>query len=579
MPPMAAIALLLALQTCKPVMVRIPLKSKFTWDSTIGADFYELYSAPTLGGVKSLVSSPIAGTNFADSSMGEGQALYYWVKACTSLTCSDFSSPDLGWRGIMTPANFMASDGEYDQVSLSWDANPSATHYAVYRATSSDGTKSVLASNNASTAFIDTTATPGTTYYYWVRAFVNAYSSDYSPIDTGWARGGTLPVVSSITRVDQNPTNAGSVQFLVTFNKDVTDVTPSDFAIDSSGLTGAALSGITGTGNTRTVTVSTGTGSGSLSIDVVDDNSILDDITNQLGGPTLGDGDFNSGEAYTIDKEAPTLVSFTRYNPLAENTNADTLVFQVEFSQAVINVTSDDFIVNSTSTATISGIQQVTGDTYRITVSGGDLADFNGYVSMDFANTQNITDLAGNLMTWTNLVPDEAYLVDNLRTAIISILRFSPIEEYTNSDDLLFIVKFSKGLGNVGTNDFIITGGSTVQVEEIIIVSYGLALVRIGEGNINTFNGEIGIALSASTDITDELGNPISDEEPDIHEFLYPGPHCSHNCDHYRSCAGRDKGLCHKTKHFGSEIWGRCQTRWQLGSGGQCSQLQIIFRW
>ncbi len=57
------------------------------------------------------------------------------------------------------------------------------------------------------------------------------------------------------------------------------------------------------------------------------------------------------------------------------------------------------------------------------------------------------------------------------------------------------------------------------KVEEIIIVSYGLALVRIGEGNINTFNGEIGIALSASTDITDESGNPISDEEPDIHEF------------------------------------------------------------
>jgi LPXTG-site transpeptidase (sortase) family protein len=493
---------------------------QITWDSASGADFYELYSASTLGGVKNLVSSPIAGTSFADSSMAEGQALYYWVKACTALTCSDFSSPDLGWRGIMPPANLSASDGEYNQVSLSWDSNPSASHYAVYRSESSDGTKSLLTSNNASTSYNDTTATPGTTYYYWVKAFISTYDSDFSPSDTGWARGGTLPVVSSITRVDSNPTNAASVQFLVTFNKDVTGVTPADFVIDSSGLTGAALSGITGTGNTRTVTVLTGTGSGTLSIDVVDDNSILDDITNQLGGPTLGDGDFTSGEAYTIDKEAPTLVSFTRYNPVGEDTNADTLVFQADFSEAVNNVTSDDFNVNSASSATISDVQQVIGDTYRITVSGGDLADFNGTVNLDLSGTQNITDLIGNPLPQTEPATDEGYSVDNKGPEITSIIRSRPTDEYTNATTLNLVVYFDSPVYDVTDLDFEVIGGSTAQILGSATASPTEVIgLVVGAGDIATFNGELSIGLTAAQYIVDAAGNPLSSEDPDIHEY------------------------------------------------------------
>ena len=492
---------------------------QISWDSATGADFYELYSATTLGGAKSLVSSSIASTSYADTSMGEGQALYYWVKACTSLTCSDFSSPDLGWRGIMPPANLSASDGEYDQVSLSWDSNPVGTHYAIYRAESSGGAKSTLTSNTAITSFIDTTATPGTTYYYWVKAYVNTYSSDFSLSNTGWARGGTLPAVTSITRVDQNPTNAGTVQFLVTFNKDVTGVDASDFVIDASGLSGAAITSVTGTGSTWTVTVSTGTGSGTLSIDVVDNNSIIDDITNALGGPTEGDGDFTSGEAYTIDKESPTILSFSRYNPVNANTNSDTLVFQAEFSQAVNNVSFDDFNIDSTSTASITDVQQVTGDTYRITVSGGDLADFNGSVSLDLSGTQNITDLAGNALSQTEPATDEAYNVDNQGPQVNSIVRFIPAEEYTNDSDLQFLINFNSSVLNVDINDFLVIGGSTAEIHHLILDSSNtFATAHVGLGDIAIFNGEIGIALSASTDITDESGNPISLDAPEISE-------------------------------------------------------------
>ena len=54
------------------------------------------------------------------------------------------------------------------------------------------------------TSFVDTTATPGTTYYYWVKASSNsrgADESDFSPSDTGYSLV-TLSAPASITASD-----------------------------------------------------------------------------------------------------------------------------------------------------------------------------------------------------------------------------------------------------------------------------------------------------------------------------------------------------------------------------------------
>ena len=93
---------------------------------------------------------------------------------------------------------------------------------------------------------------------------------------------------------------------------------------------------------------------------------------------------------------APVLLTFTRQTPGASPTNADTLVFRASFSKAVQNVDSADFTVNGTTTATVTGVAAVNAGTYDVTVSGGDLAGFNGTVGLDLAAGQNITDLVGN---------------------------------------------------------------------------------------------------------------------------------------------------------------------------------------
>jgi len=113
-------------------------------------------------------------------------------------------------------------------------------------------------------------------------------------------------MVSSIARVNSNPTNLASVDFTLTLSESVTGVNTSapfsDFALTTTGVTGAAITSVSGSGTTYTVTVNTGSGNGTIRLDVVDDNTIIDAAGNPLGGVNAGDGNFTGGETYTIIK-------------------------------------------------------------------------------------------------------------------------------------------------------------------------------------------------------------------------------------------------------------------------------------
>ena len=118
--------------------------------------------------------------------------------------------------------------------------------------------------------------------------------------------GDRNPVVSSIRRGRPNPTSGAIVNFTVTFSESITGVDTSapfnDFALTTTGVTGAAVTGVSGSGATRTVTVNTGSGSGTIRLDVSDNDSIKDGPNNPLGGPGAGNGNYTLGEAFTITK-------------------------------------------------------------------------------------------------------------------------------------------------------------------------------------------------------------------------------------------------------------------------------------
>ena len=75
-----------------------------------------------------------------------------------------------------------------------------------------------------------------------------------------------------------------------------------DFSVSASGLTGASVTGVSGSGTTRSVSASTGAGNGTIRLDVVDDDSIIDASGNKLGGTGAGNGSFATGEAYTVSR-------------------------------------------------------------------------------------------------------------------------------------------------------------------------------------------------------------------------------------------------------------------------------------
>jgi hypothetical protein len=110
------------------------------------------------------------------------------------------------------------------------------------------------------------------------------------------------PYVSNVTRVDASPTGAAAVKFAVAFSENVTDVNTNDFLLTTSGVTGANMTNVSGSGATYTVTVNTGSGNGTIRLDVVDDDSIKDVANNPLGGPGTGNGSYAAGQSYTIEK-------------------------------------------------------------------------------------------------------------------------------------------------------------------------------------------------------------------------------------------------------------------------------------
>src|SRR5206468_12179721 len=62
-------------------------------------------------------------------------------------------------------------------------------------------------------------------------------------------------------------TNAAGVRFAVSFSEAVSGVDAGDFALTTSGTSGASITSVSGSGASYTVTVTTGTGDGAIRLE------------------------------------------------------------------------------------------------------------------------------------------------------------------------------------------------------------------------------------------------------------------------------------------------------------------------
>ena len=172
-------------------------KITISWDIADGAHYYRLHYGTAQFGQKSPLSGWQSERSYTHNSppVVPGDTHYYWVEAAVNSNGdrpSDISDPAApGWAKLLPPTGVSASDGAFaDKVRITWAGVTGAHYYEVYRATSPTGSKEALSDWQANSPYHDTTATPGVTYYYWVKAACNWSgwrATDFSSPDTGWS--------------------------------------------------------------------------------------------------------------------------------------------------------------------------------------------------------------------------------------------------------------------------------------------------------------------------------------------------------------------------------------------------------
>ena len=148
------------------------------WDAVDSAAEYRVYRAATANGALTRIASSttITETTYTDTGLTNDTAYRYTVRASNSAGESTDSSevtatPTAATAVPAAPAN-LSTLATSTQAVLSWDAVTGATEYRVYRAATSSGTLTRIASSTTitDTTYTDTGLTNVTTYRYTVRA-------------------------------------------------------------------------------------------------------------------------------------------------------------------------------------------------------------------------------------------------------------------------------------------------------------------------------------------------------------------------------------------------------------------------
>ncbi|MGV6809738.1 MAG: Ig-like domain-containing protein, partial [bacterium] len=280
-----------------------------------------------------------------------------------------------------TESDLTVVGGTISDFSFSDSSNTASATFTANDSSNTNG--SVTVNTDSYTDLVGNTGTNGT---------------DTVTVDT------TNPTVTvDITDTSLNNTDKSS-NVTFTFSENITGFIEADLTIAGGTISNFSFSDNSNSGTATFTADDNTTTTGSITVNA-------DSYTNLVGNTGTSGSD-----TIAIDTVNPSLTSFTRKTPPDESTNADTLTFLATFSEDVTGVDNADFTANGVTGSTIN-VTQVTASTYDIQLSGGDLASFNGTVSLDL-NSPSITDLANNALPTNEPSTDESYTVSNYTLSI-----------------------------------------------------------------------------------------------------------------------------------------------------------------
>ena len=185
-------------------------KPMLTWDAVDGATSYRVYRATSQNGPYRLLGS-VTTTTYVNTGAKDGVTYYYMVTAINDSGESAFSNTVSGQNKAVTskpaaPVVKIGNSATSGKPMLTWNAVSGATSYKVYRATSQNGTYSLLGSVTV-TSYTNTGAKDGVTYYYKVTAVNDSGESAYSNIVSGQSKTVTPKPAAPVVKIGHSATS------------------------------------------------------------------------------------------------------------------------------------------------------------------------------------------------------------------------------------------------------------------------------------------------------------------------------------------------------------------------------------
>jgi hypothetical protein len=180
---------------------------ELSWNTVAGPPLYQVYRNTVNDWASSTLAGVTFGGSLSDVTALPMQTYYYWVRSSAACGDSGPSNMDTGVRGaIPIPPSSVTAAEACGGIRVTWSAGyaiPQITGYNVLRGTSDviSLAETIHTTSSSATTYVDQSATPGITYYYWVSA-MNACSS--LGVGTPGAWGTTAYTPLAISQQPQN---------------------------------------------------------------------------------------------------------------------------------------------------------------------------------------------------------------------------------------------------------------------------------------------------------------------------------------------------------------------------------------